>query len=841
MFSLDDIDLNDDQNTKVQPTAEEYMAYITVRTVTHMELAAEAKSRPRQPTRPNAADYVSGENGIGAHRDTGPGEVVDGPPAGPNGEEPDVKVPASAIPKQTEPLAPIDQADVRRVAFFDEATPAPQVKKYADAFAVGLGHCQKPSASLASTLHDFDGCDFDPDRYAAAVQTQEARFDYKKQKQSSSGPDVLGADAHARVPGGVTIPEPAAFIDAGESLRPRDYAAMLMKQLAENEKKRVPLDREQKRFLARVVDHIEDIVKAKELKQKPKQRVFLLLGQGGSGKSELIKIIEAISKRYFGQDGYIAMASSNTAARNIKGDTIHSSVHLHGDGGLSLESLSKGVTSDCKDRWNPVEVLVTDEISLVPPTLFGAGSYRICLSRRESKGCQPDLYTEAGHAFGSIPLIILAGDFMQLSPFENNRRVSLVLPAHAKAFPEHKSGIRCFNQIITDVVILEKTHRFRDEITEQPCDDMKSLFKYMRKPKGPLPADLWRKLNDCVVTSKADPRLQEPRRKNGYEMGIYWEAVGRLMQYRPVREAREAGQMLIYIQAIDIPHKTVLSNSELRRALQTVSMSRTGNLLGMLPVFVGMRVRFNYKLSAKDQLMNDSTGTVTGFKFHGDEFSRPQDDWRVNPQHEAWQRGYIRLRKMPTALYVKMDDYDIDDGFGKGVVAVYPKISRQWDFHSHYADESRTRRKVKISRIQLPLAPEKVRTVQTAQGLSMDSAVMTLSKPDRMSPDDHWMHIYVMLSRVRTMKQLALFSLPDIKLFERGPPAFIQEAMQRLERRATAQLGRGRAAEARLGWSASESKPVGESNGQGPPFCFASDLVACGVLCLILCCRRPEQ
>ena len=45
----------------------------------------------------------------------------------------------------------------------------------------------------------------------AAAQTQEERFDYKKQKHSSSGPDVLGADAHARVPGGVTIPEPAAF------------------------------------------------------------------------------------------------------------------------------------------------------------------------------------------------------------------------------------------------------------------------------------------------------------------------------------------------------------------------------------------------------------------------------------------------------------------------------------------------------------------------------------------------------------------------------------------------------------------------------------------------------
>ena len=218
--------------------------------------------------------------------------------------------------------------------------------------------------------------------------------------------------------------------------------------------------------------------------------------------------------------------------------------------------------------------------------------------------------------------------------------------------------------------------------------------------------------------------------------------------------------------------------------------------------------------------MNDSTGAIVGIKFHGDEFLRPQDDWRVNPQHGAWQRGYIRLRKTPTAIYVKMDDFDIDMGFGKGIIAVYPKISRQWEFHSHYADEGRTRRKVQISRIQFPLAPEKVRTVQTAQGLSMDSAVMTLAKPDKMGKDDHWMHVYVMLSRVRTMEQLLLFSLPDIKLFEQGPPAFIQEAKQKLERRTRAQLGRARAAEARFGWSASVSEPVVGPNEQGLPFCF---------------------
>ena len=71
-------------------------------------------------------------------------------------------------------------------------------------------------------------------------------------------------------------------------------------------------------------------------------------------------------------------------ARGIGGDTIHSCCHMHGETGLSLKSLSRGVTDGLKDRWLNVMALIIEEISLVSPRLLGAASYRICCARQNT-------------------------------------------------------------------------------------------------------------------------------------------------------------------------------------------------------------------------------------------------------------------------------------------------------------------------------------------------------------------------------------------------------------------------------------------------------------------------
>ncbi len=122
---------------------------------------------------------------------------------------------------------------------------------------------------------------------------------------------------------------------------------------------------------------------------------------------------------------------------------------------------------------------------------------------------------------------------------------------------------------------------------------------------------------------------------------------------------------------------------------------------------------------------------------------------------------------------------------GHGVVAVEPCVAG-WDFKTHeQLTGQRLPTTLKMSRRQIPLAPEKVRTVQTAQGLSMDACTMYLNKPGTMcgdsGEDDYWMHLYVMLSRVRSSRNILAYSLPDINFLGRGPPGWMRDGIAALE------------------------------------------------------------
>ena len=88
-----------------------------------------------------------------------------------------------------------------------------------------------------------------------------------------------------------------------------------------------------------------------------------------------------------------------------------------------------------------------------------------------------------------------------------------------------------------------------------------------------------------------------------------------------------------------------------------------------------------------------------------------------------------------------------------------------------------------MARRQVPLAPEPIRIVQTAQDMSRDAAMLFMGKPGNMDADDYWMHLYVMISRVRRSAGLLAFDVPALRVFERGPPAWVVEASRSLRRR----------------------------------------------------------
>ena len=250
--------------------------------------------------------------------------------------------------------------------------------------------------------------------------------------------------------------------------------------------------------------------------------------------------------------------------------------------------------------------------------------------------------------------------------------------------------------------------------------------------------------------------------------------------------------MLMYVQAFDWSRRGKrLTKGEYKQALQVLNMTNTGNRFGMCPLFVGMRVRLTAKLSAKHGIVQDAVGEVQQVIFDEREFLGSGADWREDKNHPARRRGYVRLRYLPKGVLVKFDQCKVNHGFGEGVVNV-ASYGATWEFVVHDdVSDVRTFDKVPMNRVNAPLAPERVRTVQTAQGMSMDHCVMMLDRPHvKMSYDDWWLHVYVMLSRVRTASRLLVYGLPPRWIFERGPPKFLADGLALLNKRAQADAAR---------------------------------------------------
>jgi ATP-dependent DNA helicase PIF1 len=139
-------------------------------------------------------------------------------------------------------------------------------------------------------------------------------------------------------------------------------------------------------------------------KYKEGKNIFLT-GPGGSGKTELIRRMVAISQEQKKRLQVCALTGCAAILLQCKAKTIHSFAGIGLASGTVDEVIRKVIANKYKTKnWTGIDILIIDEVSMMSSKLFDILDY---IGRRTRK--------RLDKPFGGIQ-VVLSGDFYQLPP-----------------------------------------------------------------------------------------------------------------------------------------------------------------------------------------------------------------------------------------------------------------------------------------------------------------------------------------------------------------------------------------------------------------------------------------
>ena len=184
-------------------------------------------------------------------------------------------------------------------------------------------------------------------------------------------------------------------------------------------------------------------------------------------------------------------------------------------------------------RWQHKILLVEDEAGLFPAMAQNMLLFRSMKSRENFHELNPFNYGAQEHLFGHMPIVIIAGDFLQIKP-ANDISVAddfeALRAAGENIHPEHTIAQNAILNI-HDVIHLKISKRFLD-------DAMTPLMKALRasRPDAPLPLTHLAALR-CRKIEVCQKELETPLFADGHIVAMYLENVARSMSERAHRDA----------------------------------------------------------------------------------------------------------------------------------------------------------------------------------------------------------------------------------------------------------------------------------------------------------------
>ena len=208
-------------------------------------------------------------------------------------------------------------------------------------------------------------------------------------------------------------------------------------------------------------------------------------------------------------------------------------------------------------------VEVTDELGAVQGELLHADCLRTTYGRAQRHNLDSTQYMRPQEKWGRMPARILCGDFLQLPPVPAT--ASMLAPPGRHSY-EHHQGVALLASV-PYVIDFVEMKRFED-------DKQLQLLQNMRVPGGvPVPEDTWKAIVATQYKAGKDA-AQLLACSKWHEAAYDWRTVSFAMQTKARLQAKQAGRILYYIQAVDRVSQHVTEN-ELLRIVAEPNLSNT--------------------------------------------------------------------------------------------------------------------------------------------------------------------------------------------------------------------------------------------------------------------------
>ena len=541
--------------------------------------------------------------------------------------------------------------------------------------------------------------------------------------------------------------------------------------------------------------------------RKRAQHACLLIGAGGTGKTTIIlELMLDVFRRFFparpGEEERYMIATFSHAQSDAISNDVYRARTCHTACSYRVASLRnkhlalKTKEQEMKQRWQPKIWVIQDEISLVPAAVENMMLYR-SMRARQDEGLDPASYFHPGELMGHIPILLIAGDFLQIKPANEislaDNLEELIRKMPHRVQTEHHAAQAALMTIDT-VIHLKKSKRFLDAHLPEITTAMRTCTPAAPLSENHLAQLRTRKIENCKKELTTDLF------KHGHVIGMYWENIARSMVERANRDAQDLDVPLFCLQAADQRHsrKNKAIDKQLTHQLLTVpNPHRTGKLQGMLLVHENMVVRLADVLAPHLGLVKDKLAVVVKVDLHH------EDQKRLDRREPGFCHFFPDY--MAKGIWVKLlkgKNSPMEDALLQTWEEKFQNVADhttdaktlffvvEFKIDLKLGEETE---KIEVIRWQLPLLHGMLRTAYSAQGLTLDGGVLVdLRRGGGLEDADWWLAIYVMLTRARKLKNLILLGLTEQveELLRKGSPTYLRELTDKLESKAASTLER---------------------------------------------------